>query len=258
MKLYVEDWLHGTSDLTAAEVGVYIQLCALMWERGGAVPHDMARLARRMNGNAGSLSLIVDRLIDLEKVFITADGELANERVMTELERASKDVSRNVSPEHKGKSASGDPSGQLVHFPKNPRKSTVEKSHARAQDAQREDTDVSSKGGVGGKLRDPEPADPQPPDKPKSRRKPERELPDDWIPDMDRARGLMEELELNRTEMNFCYHQMKGHAHATQRRQRDWNQAFANWVRKAAHDGEIGPGSRGRRKPGGSAFGEEI
>jgi len=72
-------------------------------------------------------------------------------------------------------------------------------------------------------------------------------LQDDWVPDLVSAQSLMAELDLTREEMNYCYQQMKGHAHATDRRLANWDQGFGNWVRKAVKDGDVGPNSRSRR-----------
>lgn len=89
----------------------------------------------------------------------------------------------------------------------------------------------------------------------RGRRLPSKPLPDDWVPDMAKAQSLMAELDLTRDEMNYCYQQMKGHAHATDRRLANWDQGFANWLRKAAKDGDVGPNSRSRRNSvNGSAF----
>jgi hypothetical protein len=89
----------------------------------------------------------------------------------------------------------------------------------------------------------------------RGRRLPSKPLPDDWVPDMAKAQSLMAELDLTRDEMNYCYQQMKGHAHATDRRLANWDQGFANWLRKAVKDGDVGRNSRSRRNSvNGSAF----
>ena len=43
---YPSGWLAGTRGLSAAETGVYNTLIALMYERGGSVERDDARLGR--------------------------------------------------------------------------------------------------------------------------------------------------------------------------------------------------------------------
>lgn len=83
------------------------------------------------------------------------------------------------------------------------------------------------------------------------RRKPKRPMPEDFVPSLDMAQNLMLELGLEPEELDYAFQRMREHAYATDRRQADWNRAFANWVRKAVHDGEIGPNSRRR---GFSAF----
>jgi uncharacterized protein YdaU (DUF1376 family) len=252
MKFHVEDWLHGTAGLTLPQRGLYITICALIWEAEGPIPDDMARLARRAGGaKAGQCRQIVDILIEEGKIYRDQDGNLCNGRVLDELETYLGEGALNCSLEDpKSGRSTGEKheqKQQVIDFPR---------ARDREEDKTLERTSLS-KGGVGGRVSDADPPDLEPPDKPKTKRKPEHELPADFVPDMDQARRLMDELELNRSEMNYCYQQMKGHAHATQRRQRDWNQTFANWVRKAAHDGEVGPGSRGR-KGGGSAFDDEV
>ena len=82
------------------------------------------------------------------------------------------------------------------------------------------------------------------------RRNPKVPLPEDWHPDLGKAQRLMADLDLSRDEMNYCFQRMKDHAHATDRRQVNWDSAFANWVRKAANDADIGPGARSRRVAG--------
>jgi len=79
---------------------------------------------------------------------------------------------------------------------------------------------------------------------PKQRKKPRHSLPDDWVPDLEKAKALSDEYNLGRDEMNFCYQQMKGHAHATDRKLVNWDQGFANWIRKAVQSREVGPKSR--------------
>ncbi len=75
------------------------------------------------------------------------------------------------------------------------------------------------------------------------RAKPKLSMPEDWVPDQSLAKRLCVDLDLAPEDLQFCYQQMKGHAHATDRKQVNWDQAFGNWVRKAHRQGEIGRGS---------------
>lgn len=53
--LYADDFLSGTADMSAEEVGAYIRLLCHQWAKGG-LPNDEPRLAR-MAGLIGSPSL---------------------------------------------------------------------------------------------------------------------------------------------------------------------------------------------------------
>lgn len=62
-----------------------------------------------------------------------------------------------------------------------------------------------------------------------SRRSPETPLPDEWAPnDKHRAFAEKNRLDLEREAFRF-----RNHAASNDRRQRDWNAAFANWLDKA-------------------------
>lgn len=87
---YPSDWLAGVASLTPAEVGVYINILALIYENDGPVPYDVKRLSRRMGINAGPLKKIVTALIDEGKL-VDEHGSLTNLRAEKEIqERLSK------------------------------------------------------------------------------------------------------------------------------------------------------------------------
>lgn len=65
---YPSDWLAGVAALTPAEVGVYINVLALVYENDGPVPYDAKRLSRRMGITAGPLKRIIDALIEQGKL----------------------------------------------------------------------------------------------------------------------------------------------------------------------------------------------
>jgi uncharacterized protein YdaU (DUF1376 family) len=92
-QFYADDFLAGTADMTAEEVGGYVRLLCHQWTKGG-IPNDEDR-AGRMAGLMGSPSL---RYV-LAKFSPCDDGMLRNER----MERI-----RSESEAHKAKqSASG-------------------------------------------------------------------------------------------------------------------------------------------------------
>lgn len=84
IKFFPSDWLGGTSGLTAAERGVYITILALVYETGGPIKMDRARLARRCGVPAGSFKRILTALLDEGKLFETEVG-LSNSRAEKEL-----------------------------------------------------------------------------------------------------------------------------------------------------------------------------
>ena len=69
----------------------------------------------------------------------------------------------------------------------------------------------------------------------------------------DKAKALMRELGLQPQDMSYCFERMRLHAQANDRRQRDWDASYHNWVRKAVNDREIGPNSKAGADAG-SAF----
>lgn len=84
VNFYPSDWLAGTRGMTAAETGVYITLVAMMYERGGSVRNEPARLARLCGASNASFARILQTLIDQGKV--VQDGDLlTNIRVGREL-----------------------------------------------------------------------------------------------------------------------------------------------------------------------------
>jgi uncharacterized protein YdaU (DUF1376 family) len=84
IKFYPSDWLTGTRGMSAAEIGVYITMIAMMYEKSGALVADKAKLARACGIPSASFNKILDRLIDDGKVEL--DGAiLTNDRVRKEL-----------------------------------------------------------------------------------------------------------------------------------------------------------------------------
>lgn len=82
---FPSDWLAGTRGMTAAEMGVYITLIAMMYERAGPIPgDDLPKLARLCGTSASALRGILDSLISDGK--ITRQGDmLFNRRAELEI-----------------------------------------------------------------------------------------------------------------------------------------------------------------------------
>lgn len=82
---YPSDWLAGTRGMTAAQMGVYITLIAMMYERAGPIPgDDIAKLARLCGTSASSMRAILDELISDEKITL-AGGMIFNRRAELEI-----------------------------------------------------------------------------------------------------------------------------------------------------------------------------
>lgn len=84
-RFFPSDWLGGTRGMTAAEVGIYITLVAMMYDRGEPVPEDHKRLARVCGCTVGAFKKTLDILIDEDKIRRVSDG-LWNKRAATEIE----------------------------------------------------------------------------------------------------------------------------------------------------------------------------
>ncbi|MGL4976002.1 MAG: DUF1376 domain-containing protein [Bosea sp. (in: a-proteobacteria)] len=85
---YPSDWLSGTADLTPAEAGVYIQMLMLIYDTGGPIKADFARLSKRLNCPVSTLRGLVIGLC-LSRKLTMAEGLISNERAEKELEARS-------------------------------------------------------------------------------------------------------------------------------------------------------------------------
>ena len=95
MALYVRDFLLDTLELDAAEVGIYMTLLMLMWQRDdAALPNDLGwlqatlkRCRARLHGH--EFKRVVPRL--LERYFqLGEDGKWRNKRLTNERQIADK------------------------------------------------------------------------------------------------------------------------------------------------------------------------
>src|SRR3990167_10273581 len=85
MALYPADYLGDTVHLTCEEHGAYMLLLMYLWQRGGRVPDDDARLARvvRLDGHRWlSMKEVLRHLLTIE------DGHVTQKRLYAELEKA--------------------------------------------------------------------------------------------------------------------------------------------------------------------------
>jgi uncharacterized protein YdaU (DUF1376 family) len=229
--MYPTDFEAKTSHLSIAEDGAYNRLLRICWMTPGCtMPADEAWIMRRARAVTEADQEAVRAI--LAEFFTIENGRYSNARLTREWNAANEAHERRKNAGAKGGAAKGAKTKEKVSS-----KATAMPKQPEPEPEYR-DTIVSL-----GRA------------SASSRKASKRALPENWVPDMAKAQSLMAELDLTRDEMNYCYQQMKGHAHATDRRLANWDQGFAMWVRKAVRDGDVGPGSRSRRKAsGGSAF----
>ncbi|MBZ9676410.1 YdaU family protein [Mesorhizobium sp. ES1-1] len=86
MQLYVSDFIGDTLQLSTEQIGAYMLLLMAMWNAGGRLPDDDARLAR-----VARLSPKKWRVIggDLMTFFDREGGEICHKRLTRELRKAS-------------------------------------------------------------------------------------------------------------------------------------------------------------------------
>ena len=85
---YPSDWLGGVAGMKPAEVGIYINIVAMIYDAGGPIKLDEARLARRMCCPLVTFRSILSALISDEKLTFK-DGFISNMRAEIELEKLS-------------------------------------------------------------------------------------------------------------------------------------------------------------------------
>ncbi len=96
-RFFPSDWLAGVAGLSAAERGVYITLLAIMYDHGGAIPRDDARLSRQCGIPKAGFARALDSLISTGKI-VVENGCLFNSRAKTELtERENKSSAASAS-----------------------------------------------------------------------------------------------------------------------------------------------------------------
>lgn len=84
IKFYPSDWLTGTRGLTASEIGIYVTLIAMMYEKGRPLTNDGGMLARSCGVSRPQFDKAVEKLTGLKKLTLI-DGALFHDRVEKEL-----------------------------------------------------------------------------------------------------------------------------------------------------------------------------
>jgi uncharacterized protein YdaU (DUF1376 family) len=147
-RFYPTDFLDGTKDMSAANVGDYIRLLCAIYDQDGRVLNDPYAL-RHLLGvpRAVDASKAVERLIWFGKLWVDSDGYLRNGRADEEIEKRHEFQTRNPAAKGAAKGAAlgvtGTPkkrgktkgAGTLARAFPNPKdKSSKEVPYLRAQD----------------------------------------------------------------------------------------------------------------------------
>lgn len=98
-QFYASDWLAGTRGLSAAEMGVYITLLAMMYEREAPIDMDHDRLARLCGATPAAFKKCLAALIEEGKIEDTDEG-LFNKRARKEIQIREKKREVNSSNAH--------------------------------------------------------------------------------------------------------------------------------------------------------------
>jgi len=83
VRFFASDWLGGTRGMKAAEVGIYITLIAMMYERCEPLPEDHKKLSRQCGCGSAAFAKALEMLVDDGKVTRLDEG-LWNNRVEKE------------------------------------------------------------------------------------------------------------------------------------------------------------------------------
>lgn len=242
LPLYVGDMMGDTTILSPAEMGAYCRLLFTLWKADcKPLPKDPVKLARIAGVQRGWKAIWEG----IERYFQVDERGVWNRK----LEKTWRFSTRSSLLQRRLGRQGGLAKALKYNKPEGSQASAAVGSPALATQNPEELPNGNSIGPVNDKKTEPK----------KTRKKRSKTMPEDWAPDLVKARALMEELELNRQEMNYCYQRMKDHAQQTDRKLVNWDAGFANWVRKARQDGEVGPGSRGRQNgTGDSIFPDKI
>lgn len=84
LKLYTDDWIAGTIELSFEEKGFYFEVLLRMWERKGTLPDDANWLACALGCNPRTVRKLVSRLTATSHLQVK-DGVISNRRMMREI-----------------------------------------------------------------------------------------------------------------------------------------------------------------------------
>jgi uncharacterized protein YdaU (DUF1376 family) len=87
-KFYVNDFMNGTAMMSNEEVGVYIRLLCVLYDQDGQVENDPGKLRHLLHcARTPEARRKIQRLIDLGKLSVDAEGLIHNGRADVEIEK---------------------------------------------------------------------------------------------------------------------------------------------------------------------------
>lgn len=88
-----DEYISGVGGLlTAEQQGIYWMICATIMSEGGPIPFNERRLAALCLTRPSRVRGVVEALIEKGKITLTDNGELAQKRALSEVERSTKRI----------------------------------------------------------------------------------------------------------------------------------------------------------------------
>lgn len=132
-RFFASDWLGGTRGMRATEVGIYITLIALMYDRAQPLIEDHKRLARQCGCTPKTFNDALEVLVDEGKIIRLDDG-LWNKRVEKEFKWRAKNSenAREAAEKRWGKPNKNNDGGMPSHCDGNADAMPIQKPEARS------------------------------------------------------------------------------------------------------------------------------
>lgn len=219
MQLYVADYLGDTMHLSCEQHGGYMLLLMTMWQNGGTLPNDHKKLARICRVTPAKFKGIA---VDVLPYFTESGAHLTHNRLTKEIEKLNKNSAKNSENGRKG---------GLAKSLKNNKSPVANASHS-LKHSQIPDT-IQKKTVT--KVTEKPP-----------RKKPEKPMPENWRPKPLSPEFIAKLKTLTTNELETEYDKFTDYATTHDKRYRDWDAAWRNWVRRS--DGWAKPANGGKSR----------
>lgn len=85
---YHGDALQGYTKLNLEERGAYTTILDLIYDAGGPIDYSERWLSGQMNCSLRKVRALIERLIELRKIYVTLDGKISNRRCEDEISKS--------------------------------------------------------------------------------------------------------------------------------------------------------------------------